>query len=100
MQRVAQQRRAQNVLHLLFAQALVQRGYGLQVEFVALHDGELVGGEAGEAFGAARGQTDAGGQGQINGFIHKHAFQDKSRTARLSDLKVGKCLKNAYYNGC
>ena len=69
------------MLHLLFAQALVQRGYGLQIELVALHDSKLVGGEAGEAFGAARGQADAGGQGQINGFIHKYAFQDKSRTA-------------------
>ena len=47
---------------------------GAGIKFVALDDFEFVRGEQGNAFGAACGKSDEGGEGKTEGFVHGYAF--------------------------
>ena len=71
---VAQQRGAEQELDLVAAHACLEGDDGAGIKFVALDDFEFVRGEQGNAFGAACGKSDEGGEGKTEGFVHRYAF--------------------------
>ena len=74
MECVAQQRGAEQELDLVAAHACLEGDDGAGIKFVALDDFEFVRGEQGNAFGAACGKSDEGGEGKTEGFVHRYAF--------------------------